>query len=431
MRSLLNILHLHSLRLQADYVEYRKNLAKALPAESTEPSAQDPEITDALRVLQGQKDKTLGSMHDNVGADIVEINQKNEVDDAIELLVQNATEEFGFAPRDVFDAIFKPRQTRDAHAQALESFDYNDLQLLAKTFRDERALSHHQSRIIAMSPCVEHLSSHDCWRLDFKSIRIAKSAAFALMEKDDQHLSEMFWRLVHFTESVSLAGCVFEAVAHRMLSGRSQSDPRPQVICMHSVDSTSSLFSLNNSSSSSSSSLVPHIPHRVPESNHPRKGVQIDLGESLDHLTLDGDDYYILNPTIDPLFDSFVISLDHAQPTAFLSVFKIKRPASAINDTDLTSHRSYDFIRKIKHRIHQLSRQANSNVDLQIKVVYYLICPSDKSVDLEPSYEWQMPDGWGRDFVDEVDDHRGDVLCLRVPIDESSTTQRLKTPLLW
>lgn len=435
MSSLLNIFHLlHSLRLQANYVEYRNNLAKALSAESTEPSAQDPEITDALRVLRRQKDKNLDSMHDNVDADMVGINQKNEVDDAIELLVQNATEEFGFAPRDVFDAIFKPIQTRDAHAQALESFDYNDLQSLAKTFRDQRALSYHQSRIIAMSPYVKDLNGHDGWRIDFKSIRIAKSAVLALMEKDDQCLSKMFWCLCHFTESVSLAGYVFEVVAHRMLSGQSQLDSKPQVICMHSVDKTSSLFSPTIHPSPSPSFPLPRIPHRVLDSNRPRKAIQINLGDSFGHLTLDGDNYYILSPAINPLFDSFVISFDQAQPIAFLSVFKIQRPTSAANEADRptrSSHRGYALIRTLKHRIHQLFKEVSPNVDLQVKVVYYLVCPLAPSVDSATSCEWQLPDGWSREFADEVDNHRGDVLCLRIPVAGSRTTQWLQTPQLW
>lgn len=38
------------------------------------------------------------------------------VDNALKILVHNATEEFGFAPRDVYDGVFQLYETRDKHS---------------------------------------------------------------------------------------------------------------------------------------------------------------------------------------------------------------------------------------------------------------------------------------------------------------------------
>jgi len=43
------------------------------------------------------------------------------VDKAFKILVRNATEEFGFAPRDVYNAILDLPATRDLHAAAVKT----------------------------------------------------------------------------------------------------------------------------------------------------------------------------------------------------------------------------------------------------------------------------------------------------------------------
>ena len=43
-----------------------------------------------------------------------------KVDSALEILVHNATEEFGFAPRDVYNGVLELPDTRKQHAIAVE-----------------------------------------------------------------------------------------------------------------------------------------------------------------------------------------------------------------------------------------------------------------------------------------------------------------------
>ena len=49
------------------------------------------------------------------------------VDIAFEILVENATEEVGFAPREVYEAVFKLAAMKADHALAVEGLDYSQL----------------------------------------------------------------------------------------------------------------------------------------------------------------------------------------------------------------------------------------------------------------------------------------------------------------
>lgn len=153
---------------------------------------------DALEVLRREKALNLDDMRDEEDTDIiVEPTKKDDMDNALEVLVRNATEEVGFAPRDVYGLIFASRGMKTDRLNALKTFDYSGLESLSKTFQNTRALSYEQSLVVAVSPYQRSLGEDDGWRMDFKSIRIAKEAVFKLMEKDDRQLLEMYRSLCH------------------------------------------------------------------------------------------------------------------------------------------------------------------------------------------------------------------------------------------
>ena len=47
-----------------------------------------------------------------------------DVGDALKILVRNAIEEFGFAPRDVYEGVFRLSMVMVDHAEAIEHLDY-------------------------------------------------------------------------------------------------------------------------------------------------------------------------------------------------------------------------------------------------------------------------------------------------------------------
>ena len=64
-----------------------------------------------------------------------------EVDNALIILVRNAIEEFGFAPRDVYDGVLRLPSTRKQHTVAVENLSSSDLKTLVETFSKNRALT--------------------------------------------------------------------------------------------------------------------------------------------------------------------------------------------------------------------------------------------------------------------------------------------------
>jgi len=58
-----------------------------------------------------------------------------------------------------------------------------------------------------------------------------------------------------------------------------------------------------------------------------------------------------------------------------------------------------------------MGRVRNLNPGFNIRIAYWLVCPT-----LAASEEcsWKMPDGWNTSM--RVDNHRGDVFCLRIPV---------------
>ena len=107
-----------------------------------------------------------------------ETNQ-SQVDESIEILFQNAIQEFGFAPRDVYDGIFNLFQIRAHHAAALEQLTYSKLVAMANDFSSRYSLGDTSHRVIAVypRPTSGGLSPLDDWKIDFKSVRIVERVA--------------------------------------------------------------------------------------------------------------------------------------------------------------------------------------------------------------------------------------------------------------
>ena len=165
---------------------------------------------------------------------------------------------------------------------------------------------------------------------------------------------------------------------------------------MHSDGRETPTFSVAIPSSALGTSFAPALPLW----GNGRKDTIIDLDCSLDNFQADGDTYYILKATNNPLFDSFTITINPSQSTALISVFLM-----AISRTPRGSTKSYGLIREIMDRVSTL------NPNFKITVAYWLVCPAPA-----PSEElsWTMPDGWDTNTV--VSDYRSDVFCLHIPV---------------
>jgi hypothetical protein len=319
----LTILHrCCSLQLWPGYNGFRGGLQRALD-ESTPPTANDKNINVALKVLQTKKE----SKEDEAGQPQTPVGKLNN---ALEILVYSATEEFSFAPRDVYDDLLEFDQTKERHTTAVVELKYDDLEDLVQNFSASPGLDRRFSpSVIAVYPRPSKAKARfDKGAIDFKSIRIAKQVVESMRSKEDRHLREMY-RIFHgVPASSTLAGWIFEAIVYRMFSCGEQSKPSMlQFIRMISNDSVPPVSSTGPSSSTSDTSLPSSPTPDTPLSSSStsdtslssfklrytgtRAATPVDFTDSqLSDVTLESDIYYITTAASNPLSYSFTINID-------------------------------------------------------------------------------------------------------------------------
>ena len=312
----LNVLCLHrSLRLQKPYKAFRRKLEEALSEGST-PSTSDEAVVAALEVLNGNLD--------DINDDVTASQDVNDEDSAIRILVCNGITNYGFSPQVVYGAIFQPSATSEQHELAVRRLSYEKLEKLVQDFCEDGMLPAETSQyLISVSPIV-HSERHplDSWRISFGSIRIAKKVVMAMKKWEDQHLRQMFSSFYGSPTSSSLAGCVFEAIGHRMLCKGSRSNEEAvisgaKVQVMYSNGQKIPTFT----TVVPASTLGTRLPLALPLLDEGRTDVSIDLTGDLDDLQADSKTYYIPEALHDPLFDAFTVAINLSQATALISVF--------------------------------------------------------------------------------------------------------------
>jgi len=244
--------------LSPEYEDFRSKLKQSLLflGGATLPTTGNHVIDAALEVLQTEREKTVKVVvkewddHDKMGDSIRTwatdqvknmVNEAGQpqapvtqVDDAFEVLVRNATEEFGFIPRDVYRGVFLLSRTRKEHAAAVRRLDCSELINLTKDFSGSCKLEGFSEKMVVVYP-VPSLVGFDKWAIDFKSIRIARQAMEKMRLEEDKTLWETHQSLHKISGGSILAGWILKAIASRKLSvGWQSNKPAPQPIRMTS-----------------------------------------------------------------------------------------------------------------------------------------------------------------------------------------------------
>ena len=394
----------HSLCHQPGYNTFRSQLKKSLSTldASTSPTTGDKNIDAALEVLRTEREEEEEDHEetdDDIGGSVTDQNENmvdetdrpqapvDEVDNALKVLVRNATEDFGFAPRDVYDAVLDLPLARSDHADAVEKFDYSTLKALVGIFSGTSQPNDFSHRVIVVYP-LENLPRKDDWRMDFKSIPIGREVMKRARLEEDRHLREIFDSLHGVPEGSTLAGWWFEAIAHRMFSNGWRSDGSPpQPILMAQDDRLPPAFSTDLNP-------LPLQPRFAPLRDYNRVDTPVDFKKKLSDLTLDGKNYYKPIKKNNPLFDSFTVDRDRT--TAMISIFQM-----TISQNHGGSPKGYLHIQEIMDRVRELLKEVKEKV--AVKVTYFLVCPES-----EFQHQWQMPNGWKKSLS-------GDVFCVCVP----------------
>jgi hypothetical protein len=189
--------------------------------------ADHDEIGDRIRASATDQDE---NMVDQPGQPQALVDKVNKVNNALKILMANATEEFGFAPRDVYHGVLDLPHAREQHDNAVQGFTYSQLGSLVKTFSGSRELSCHSHRVVAVYPRrIVGCEDKDNWEFT----RIARKAVESSRLKEDNHLRNTYHLRRGILLASSLAGWLFEAIVHRLVSDGWCSDgSTPQPIPM-------------------------------------------------------------------------------------------------------------------------------------------------------------------------------------------------------
>ena len=127
----------------------------------------------ALTVIKARKEADHNKMEDNNnevgdGTGALTADQTPDMDKAIEILVQNAMEEFGFVPCNVYSIIVHLPRSRVELDTALDNFSYAELKSIVEAFTKKSTFNFTSHHVIAICPIHIDLGI-DIWRVDFKS----------------------------------------------------------------------------------------------------------------------------------------------------------------------------------------------------------------------------------------------------------------------
>ena len=128
-----------------------------------------------------------------------EVGQPDKVNNALKILVHNAIEEFGVAPRDVYNGIFNLPRTRDEHAVP-KNLNYSKLLAIVKAFSVNHELLESSDEVVCVYPreSQDYHDHYDEWEINFKSIRIAEEVMQLMRSEEDQHLRRAYHILKGF-----------------------------------------------------------------------------------------------------------------------------------------------------------------------------------------------------------------------------------------
>ena len=155
----------------------------------------------------------IGAVADQDESMVDEAGQlQDKVDNTIKTFMHNATEEFGFAPRDVYNGIFNHAETRWEHTSAIRWIKHSSLETIVRTFCLDGELDGFSERVFVVYP-RPYMRRLDGWAIDFKSVQIGREVMESMRLQDGKHLRELYEWLRKLKEASPLARWVFEAIA--------------------------------------------------------------------------------------------------------------------------------------------------------------------------------------------------------------------------
>ena len=312
--------------------------------------------------------------------------------DIMDTLMENATEEFGWAPRDVYYGVFDLPFIRREHNAAVAQVDYSQLAAFAIQFSKELHLTPLSHKLIAVNPIASKSKNNDSWTIEFKSAWVRGKIMDSARSKEDAYFWNVYNSLRKVGGASALAGHLFEEIVHRIFAhGWNDAVLKSQPTPMVSDGNDPPTFSADPSSTPALGSLLP------PLSTGAMDTVVVDFKLKDLNVTVDDGKYYTSSAGNHALFNSFTIGRD-LSGAVLISVFQI-----TISTTHGGSTEGYEHIRKIMGCVKSLLKAREPGTE--IKVAYFLVCPESER------RQWNMPIGWNKVVQNN---HRREAYCVRV-----------------
>ena len=328
-------------------------------------------------------------------------------EDALEYLLDAAIDRFGYSARDVFGAVFNYSGMTRRHETAFVSLSQAQLQEAVSALVSNRSASHSVShRILTLRPVDQGPLESVDWNVDFKSDWVARNVITTLGEAEDIEIRRQinFFRMI--PEARGLAGRLLEPLAHRFIA-----------------NSKEGFWTLINMKSNDNDADPPHftldrnspVLHNVKFVKVKRKIIKLQSIADLS-ACLENNAYYVpVDPNF-PLFDAFIIEIDHAKKLAILWVLQMttsrKHGGSAMGYRKIREIIAIlkDELRKDPPLKKRRTAQQQATPTPAVQVRYLLVVPKGES---EPQ-QWQFPKGWSQNRT--RNDHNGQVYCFEVPV---------------
>ena len=406
-----------SLLLRPEYNDFRHLLEESFNSNkltsdeeewfNSDKLTNDDGINAALEVLHEKNWRGCGPSAS--GGDIQMTDVGGKSPDIMETLMENAIEEFGLAPRDVYRGIFDLPDINPEHDAAVEQADYLELAKFITKFPHHISLNTLSHKLIAVEPIFDRARLRvKSWEIDFRSPRILEKVMDSSQFKEDAQVWEFYNSILRSSAASVMAGHLFEQIVHRIFAhDRKDSILKSQPTCMVSDGKNPPTFSAGPSPTPTPTPASVSLPPQL--STGAMDTVVVDFKSEDLNVTLEENKYYKPKAENDALFDSFVLRRG-PQNAITISVFQI-----TISQTHGGSDKGLENIRKIMARIKKLD---DSKAD--VKVEYFLVCPDNKP------HRWTMPAVWKLTIAQN--NHQGDVFCMRVHVPGMSCSLPILRP---
>ena len=139
-------------------------------------------------------------------------------EDALDYLLDAAIDRFGYSARDVFGAVFNYLWMTQRHERAF-NIKYADLYAAVSALSKREGSNDSISNwILALSPVDQGPLLNVRWKVDFKSIWVAKSVMQKLGEAEEDEIRRQSRMLRSIPEAGALAGWMLEPLAHSYIT---------------------------------------------------------------------------------------------------------------------------------------------------------------------------------------------------------------------